>query len=213
MYKAGKFGFMARKIIGVTGTIGTGKSTAAKMLKSMGGKNVLVLDADRIAKKFLKKGSDSAKMVVQFFPDAVDARGDIDSKKLADAVFEKKSRLSMLNALVHPFVARAIRQRLEKFPEHIVILDVPLLVEADMLGIVDFLVVIDADKKSVIKRSKFPEKEISRRLASQLPFGEKMKISGKKLGAARVFAVDNSASRARTKEQLKFVWASIQRFK
>ena len=54
MYKAGKFGFMARKIIGVTGTIGTGKSTAAKMLKSMGGKNVLVLDADRIAKKFLK---------------------------------------------------------------------------------------------------------------------------------------------------------------
>ncbi len=204
---------MAQKIIGVTGTIGTGKTTAARVLKSFGGKGVLVLDADKIARKFLKKGSDSAKMAAQMFPDAVDSQGNIDAKKLADVVFSSKPKLGMLNSLVHPFVIRAVRQKLEKFHERIIVLDVPLLVEAGMLDIVDALIIAGADKKTVIKRSKFPKKEIERRSRHQMPPEEKLKIAKKKLGAARVFVINNARSRQNTREQVRAVWKAIEKLK
>ncbi|GEM_PF-5025891 len=204
---------MAQKIIGVTGAIGTGKTAAARMLKSFGGKSVLVLDADKIARKFLKKGSESSRAVAQFFPEAMGKKGDIDPKKLANVVFENKGKLSMLNSLVHPFVIRAIRQRLDKFSEHVIVLDVPLLVEADMLDIVDFLVIVDADKKAVVKRSKFSRKDIERRSAHQLPFEEKKNIAQKKLGNGKVFVINNSYSRQKTREQISAVWKAIEKLK
>ncbi len=200
---------MSQKIIAVTGTIGTGKSTAAGMLKSLGGKNVLLLDADRIAKKFLKRGGESAGMIAQLFPDAVDKSGKIDTRKLADAVFSSKTKLSMLNSLIHPFVIRAIKQKLEKFREKFVVLDIPLVIEADMLGIVDKLIIVNADKSAVIKRSKFSRKEIERRSSNQMPFEEKKKHAIKKLGDKNVFVVDNSSGLKKTREQVKSIWNAI----
>ncbi len=202
---------MARKTIGITGTMGTGKSTVARIIKSLGGKQVLLLDADRITRKFLKRGSDASKMVVQFFPDAMDEKGNIDRKKLADAVFSSKGKLGMLNSLIHPFVVRAVRQRLEKVREDFVVLDVPLLVEADMLGMVDALVIVDAEKSVVIRRSRFSRKEIERREASQMPLAQKKKLAVKKLGEKNVFVIDNSRSRGRTKECVKEIWKTISR--
>ena len=200
---------MVQKVIGVTGTIGTGKSTVSRMLKSFGKKGVLVLDADKIAKKFLKKGSDSSKMLAQMFPDVVDKKGFIDSKKLADVVFESKSKLSMLNGLIHPFVIRSVKQKLEKLKEKFVVLDVPLLIEADMLGIVDVLIIVNAEKTAVIKRSKFPKKELEKRLSHQMSFEKKKEEAVKKLGKDKVFIINNSLDIRKTKDQLKSVWQKI----
>ncbi|MBI4171096.1 MAG: dephospho-CoA kinase, partial [Candidatus Aenigmarchaeota archaeon] len=150
------------------------------------------------------------KMIAQFFPDAVDKKGNIKTKALADAVFNSKTKLSVLNSLVHPFVIRAIKQRLKKFKEKVVVLDAPLLIEADMLGIVDFLIIMNASKSAIVKRSKFTKKEIEHRSAHQMPFEEKKEHAIKKLGDKNVFVVDNSGDIKKTKEQLKAIWERIK---
>lgn len=200
---------MARKIIGVTGGMGTGKSTVARMFRQAAG-DAVIFDADKMARRFLKKGSDSAKMVAQFFPGAVDKKGSIDTKKLADAVFRSQPKLSLLNRLIHPLVVKAARQKLGAVKAKYVILDVPLLVEADMLGIVDAAIIVDAEKKAVTKRSKFQKKEIERRSAHQTPFEKKKEEAVKKLGQQNVFVVDNSGSRKQTKEQVKEIWERLK---
>jgi dephospho-CoA kinase len=159
---------MEKVVLGITGSMGAGKSTVAKIMKSFAGKNSLVLDADKIAKKFLKYGSDSSKIVAAMFPEVLDNKENIDNKKLANAVFNGNG-LQKLSSLIHPFVIRAIKQKMEKFKKNVIILDVPLLIEADMLDIVHKLIIVKAKKSAIIKRSKFEKKDLERRTAKQMP--------------------------------------------
>jgi dephospho-CoA kinase len=199
-----------KKIIGVTGTIGTGKSTVARMLKFLGRNDAVVLDADKIAHAFLKKNSDAAKIVASFFPEALDEHGLIIRDRLADCVFRNSKKLGMLNSIIHPFVIRAIRQKLEKLDKKFVITDVPMLIEANMLPVVDVLVLVNADKSQVIKRSRFSEKDLSRRLRKQMPFAGRKRQAIKTLGKDRVFIVNNSGDLKTTKKEVEKAWEKIR---
>jgi dephospho-CoA kinase len=203
---------MDKVVIGITGVMGSGKSSAAAILKKSIGKQAIVLDADKIAQRFLKKGSNEAKMIADFFPQSV-TKGNIDPKKLADIVFENNDKLSFLNSLVHPFVLRAIRQKIGDLNEKVIIIDVPLLIEAKMTSICNFIVIIEASEKEIAKRSKFTKKELRRRSALQMTSHEKTENAIKSIGKENVFIVNNSQSKGELKKEMNLIWQQIRKEK
>ncbi len=200
---------MKKTIIGITGAMGCGKSTVAKILWKSAG-SAIILDADKIAKKFLRPGSRTANEIAKFFPDAVTG-GKISTEKLAEDVFSSKKKLSYLNSLLHPLVERAIRQKLEKSREKVIILDVPLLLETGMQGIADVVIIVNAKKSAIVKRSKFRKYDINRRTSMQMSFAKKKLLAIKSLGEQNVFVIDNSDSIDRTKKDVMIAWNTIKK--
>lgn len=138
-------------LIGLTGGIGSGKSTVSEALARRG---AVVIDADRITRELQEPGQPVlAAMVERFGPGIVQADGTLDRQAVADIVFHDADALADLNGIVHPAVGTEIAQRLaaQVDTDHVVILDVPLLVESgrdDMAA----LIVVDTDPEVAVDR-------------------------------------------------------------
>ncbi len=138
-------------LIGLTGGIGSGKSTVSALLAERG---AVVIDADAIVHELQAPGQPVlAAMVEQFGPGILGPDGTLDRQAVADIVFSDTDALTALSAIVHPAVAAEIAQRMEAETQtdHVVVLDVPLLVESgrdDMAG----LVVVDVDPDLAVQR-------------------------------------------------------------
>jgi len=138
-------------IIGVTGGFGSGKSFIASLFKKRGAK---VIDADRLAHRALAKGSRTYKKIVGAFgKDILGAHGAINRKALAKEVFNNRKKLAWLNRIVHPGVIRAIKDRIKKAAaDDILVLDAPLICETNLMGLINFLVVVKSSRKNQIDR-------------------------------------------------------------
>ena len=138
-------------LIGLTGGIGSGKSTVSEEMARRG---AVVIDADRITRELQEPGQPVlAAMVDRFGPGIVQADGTLDRQAVADIVFHDADALADLNGIVHPAVGTEIAQRLaaQVDTDHVVILDVPLLVESgrdDMAA----LIVVDTDPEVAVER-------------------------------------------------------------
>lgn len=138
-------------LVGLTGGIGSGKSTVSAMLAEHG---AVVIDADAIVHELQAPGQPVlAAMVERFGAGILDDAGALDRQAVADIVFNDSAALADLNAIVHPAVGDEIARRLEaaSSTDGVVVLDVPLLVEsgrADMAG----LVVVDVDPDIAVRR-------------------------------------------------------------
>jgi dephospho-CoA kinase len=138
-------------LIGLTGGIGSGKSTVSALLAQRG---AVIIDADAITRELQQPGTavfDA--MVERFGPGIVAADGTLDRQAVADLVFSDPEALADLNKIVHPAVGVEIARRMteEADTDHLVVLDVPLLVESgrdDMAG----LVVVDVDPEVAVRR-------------------------------------------------------------
>jgi dephospho-CoA kinase len=98
-------------VIGLTGGIGSGKSTVAAILAGLG---AIVIDADKVGHDVYRPGTDGFRLVVEAFgPDVVGADGAIDRRRLGTRVFEDPAELRRLNALVHPLIGDEIRRRMQ----------------------------------------------------------------------------------------------------
>jgi len=208
------------KVIGLTGSFGTGKSFAASVFKSLGAK---VLDADMIARSVTAKGKIAHKKVLAAFGGGIIGKGrEIDRGKLAEIVFADKKALSRLNRIVHPEVISIIKRSIRKAGIHdVVVVDAPLLIEAGLDRFADILVVVKAPRKLQIERcmKKFnPQTEnrrggsfgrgqrsstmdrggVIRRIANQIPLKKKIEMAD--------FVVDNGGTRPETKKQIKRIW-------
>lgn len=120
------------EVIGLTGQIASGKSTVSAYLRQKG---FAVVDADEIAHEVIRRGGRAyAALVRQFGTEFVGAEGEIDRRKLGQAVFADPEKLAQLNAITHPCICAEIRARLAA-QRGTVFLDAPLLVQAglDML--------------------------------------------------------------------------------
>ena len=130
-------------LVGLTGGIGTGKSTLAALLTERG---ALVIDADRLGHEALMPGEPAWREVVDQFGDEVLAVGtmEIDRKALARIVFGDPAKLAALNAITHPVIMRKIADTMEAFrhTERIVILDAALIVELGLVDSLDVIVVV-----------------------------------------------------------------------
>ncbi|MDQ6697937.1 MAG: dephospho-CoA kinase [Actinomycetota bacterium] len=138
-------------LIGLTGGIGSGKSTVSAMLAERG---AAVIDADAIVHELQAPGQPVlAAMVERFGPGILGPDGALDRQVVADIVFSDTDALAALSAIVHPAVGAEIARRMEveASTDRVVVLDVPLLVESgrdDMAG----LVVVDVDPETAVRR-------------------------------------------------------------
>lgn len=192
------------KIIGVTGSFGTGKTYVASVFGNFGAK---VIDADRVAHSVLKKGSVAYREIVALFGGRVTGPGgDIDRKKLARIVFYDRKSLEFLNRVTHPGIIKKIKEIARRSGrDRIIVIDAPLLFEAKLENFVDYIVVVRVSLEKQVERcgKKFSLKksEVLKRIGSQMPLRKKIKRAD--------FVVDNDGTKAGTKRQVIKIWESI----
>lgn len=188
-------------LIGLTGGIGAGKSTVSAALTARG---AVVIDADAITRELQQPGEPVFKaMVARFGSGIVAADGTLDRAAVADLVFPDPAALADLNAIVHPVVGTEIARRLkdEAGSEHVVILDVPLLVESgrDDLG---GTIVVDCDPEIAIRRliehRGFREEDARARIARQVGREERL--------AHADFVIHNDGDLAELTPQIDACW-------
>ncbi|WP_456400191.1 dephospho-CoA kinase [Persephonella sp.] len=166
--------------VGLTGSIGTGKSTVCKLFKELG---AYVINADEIVHKLLKR-EDIKNRIKEKFGDVFDKEGNIDRKKLASIIFKNPEKKKELEKIIHPEVRKEIERELEKIkdtdPEGIVIVEVPLLIETGSYRDYDIVVVVYAPEDLQIKRlinKGFSEVEARERINSQIPIEKKVQFA------------------------------------
>ena len=137
--------------IGLTGGIGSGKSTAAARFAELG---ALVIDADALAREVVEPGTDGlAAVVAEFGEQVLDADGRLDRPALARLVFGDEAARGRLNAIVHPRVrTRAAGLIAAAPPGTVVVQDVPLLVETERAAAYDLVVVVEAPEQRRVQR-------------------------------------------------------------
>jgi len=191
-------------VVGLTGGIGSGKSTVSSLLAKKG---AVVIDADRIVHEVQAPGGAAFQPIVdRFGPDVVAPDGRLDRARLAAIVFADPEALSDLNKIVHPLVGQAIAERMqaEAATDHVVILDVPLLVESgrsDMAGLIVVDCPVDVAVTRAVARG-MDEADVRARIARQATREER-------LSKADV-VVDNSGSLADLRARVDEVWAWIE---
>lgn len=139
-------------VIGLTGGIGSGKSTVSALLAAKG---AVVVDADAMVREVQQPGTPVfAAMVERFGPGIVAADGTLDRAAVADLVFGDAEALADLNAIVHPAVGAEIARRMQALADtdEVVVLDVPLLVESRNAYPVAGLLVVDVDPEVAVRR-------------------------------------------------------------
>ncbi|GAB4434923.1 MAG: dephospho-CoA kinase [bacterium] len=169
--------------IAVTGVIGSGKSTVAKLLSELG---LTVIDADEISRSLTRKNTDVYHEIIETFgKEILNPDGEIDRKRLAEIVFSDPEKRRTLENIVHPAVKkernRIIAELEKKDKNAMVVLDIPLLFEAGMEKEADYIVLAYADERTLFervqKRDNMTYEEFSRRLKNQMPLSEKVKKS------------------------------------
>jgi dephospho-CoA kinase len=159
-------------VVGLTGGIGSGKSTFAALLAEQGAR---VVDADLLGREALQPGRPAWHSVVDQFGDEVLAHHSlqIDRKRLAEIVFADRDKLAALNAIVHPVIMKGIADTLDKLrnTDEIVILDAALILELGLSEGLDALVVVVADeslrKKRLAKERGMSDADIVARMRAQ----------------------------------------------
>ena len=138
--------------IGLTGGIGSGKSTVAEMFSNLG---ITVIDADIIAHQLTQSGTDSFKAIKQLLGEEfITKDGELDRKKIAQTIFSNPSKKITLEKILHPRIKQRMLQEIEQAKSsHYIILVIPLLLESDFTDLVDRIIVIDADDDLRIKRT------------------------------------------------------------
>ena len=172
-------------VIGVTGGIGSGKSTVTRILSDLGAH---VIDADKIAREVTKKGEPALQEIVKHFSaDILDENGELNRTSLADIVFSDNTKLEMLNAITHKYIVDNIIEKLNKFKEEykqdLVVLDVPIPVKHGFLDIVEEVWVVTSNKetriKRIMERSKISYDEAVKRIEAQKCEEEYIRLASK----------------------------------
>ena len=136
--------------IGLTGGIGSGKSTITALFAAHG---VPVIDADDIAHQLTHPGTPATTQILQAFgPDMADANGGIDRLRLARRIFLDPGARAQLEEILHPLILAEMMSRLERLDAPYCLLVIPLLVEAGLSGMVDRVLVADVDESTQIAR-------------------------------------------------------------
>jgi dephospho-CoA kinase len=192
------------KTIGLTGGIGSGKSTAARLLAELGAD---VIDADRVGHEVYLAGTQGWQRIVDCFGrSVVGADGEIDRKRLGAIVFADPKRLTELNSIVHPLIREEVRRRIAERraaqSTAPVVVEAAVLIEAKWFTLVDEVWLVVADRESIYQRIAaqrgLDRSAIEARIGSQLDDDERRRH-------AQV-VIDNSGSEGDLRAALTRLW-------
>lgn len=185
------------RIIGLTGGIGSGKSTVSSYLKEKG---YAIVDADQIAREIVEPGSPVLSQMVQAFgADILYENGALDRKRLGSIVFSDEEKKRILDGITHGEIESRIKESIRSFTGEVLILDVPLLFEAGMERYADEVWVVDAEDEvrisRVMDRDGFTSEEVRSRMKKQMSREEKRRRGDRVLS--------NSGSREKLYDQIE----------
>lgn len=189
-------------IIGLTGSIASGKSTVSRMLADMG---FPIVDADLIARLVVEPGTDTLKEIEAVFGSQVILpEGALNRAKLGELIFNDPESRQQLNNIIHPAIRREMLRQRDAFlaeGHKNVILDIPLLFESKLFNFADRILVVSVSEQNqlmrLMERNGLTEKEALARIGSQLPMSEK------EAGADAV--IFNNGTIEETKQQLMHI--------
>lgn len=190
--------------IGLTGGIGSGKTTVAQMLAERG---AVVIDADAISRELVEPGSPAlAELAAAFGPGIMRSDGSLDRGALARLAFAEPEGTERLNAVMHPRIRAESQRRLAAAASHgdagVVVYDMPLLLETGQQSLVDLVLVVDVPEETQLARAVgergLDTDDVRRRMAVQVSRAERL--------AAADIVIDNAGSLEATREQVARVW-------
>ncbi|MSO27131.1 MAG: dephospho-CoA kinase [Candidatus Nanopelagicales bacterium] len=190
--------------MGLTGGIGSGKSTVASLLAERG---AIVIDADAIARELVEPGEPAlGALVAEFGPRILTESGTLSRGELAKLAFSNPEATKRLNAIMHPLIRAESARRIETAPESaVVVYDMPLLVETKQLDLVDLVVVVDLPEWLQIERSVtsrgLDREDVERRMQAQASRDERLAIAD--------YVIDNSGSPAELKAAVAGLWSDL----
>lgn len=189
-------------LVGLTGGIGSGKSTVSEMLAARG---AVIVDADAIVREIQEPGSPVIDQLVEAFgPSVVDSSGALDRQAMANIVFTDPDALKKLNGIVHPAVGAEMNRRVldQRETHNVVVLDIPLLTENPREGL-QGRIVVDVPEELQIERlvefRGFSEDDARARMSRQATRAERLSKAD--------FVVDNSGTREDLVAQVDALWA------
>ena len=190
------------KIIGLTGGISSGKSTAARFLAELG---AVVIDTDKVGHEIYKPGTEAwQEVVASFGRQVLTASGEIDRKKLGKVVFGDAEALSKLNRITHPRIAEVVKTKLEEYRRQgikAVVIEVPLLIEAGWASMVDEVWVTVASEATVLERLRkagLTEEQAQARIRSQPPPEERLNHAD--------VVINNDGSLEELRDRVREMW-------
>jgi len=190
--------------VGLTGGIGAGKSTVARMLAERG---AVVIDADLIARELVEPGQPAlAELVEAFGPQVLRSDGSLNRGLLAHLAFGSPEATQRLNAIMHPRIARESARRIEAVHGvEVVVYDMPLLVETGQQDAVDVVVVVDVPEDEQMRRAVtfrgLGEEDVRRRMQAQAGRSERTGVAD--------YVIDNSGTLEQTREQVDALWRAL----
>ena len=188
-------------LVGLTGGIGSGKSTISSLLE---GKGAIIIDADAIVREVQLPGSAVlTELVAKFGAGVLAADGSLDRQAVANIVFTDPEALKALNAIVHPAVGKEMNRRMieQRTTDHVVILDIPLLTENPREGLQGKIVVdvpVEVQVERLVKYRGFDEADARARISRQATREQRL--------ATADFVVDNSGDLADLQPQIDKLW-------
>jgi dephospho-CoA kinase len=193
------------KLIGLTGGVGSGKSTVAAMLRDLG---AAVVDADEAAHAVYEPGTSGFEAVIREFGAGYVHNGRIDRGQLGELVFHDDEARRRLNSIVHPLVRGWMAERTGEAVERgaaAVVQDVPLLYESGLQGLYEVVMVVYAPEEMQVRRlvdgRGFTEARARAMIASQMSIDEKRKLAH--------HVIDNSGTREETRSQVERIWQEV----
>lgn len=195
------------KIIGLTGGIGSGKSTVAGFLAELG---AIILDADRVGHEVLKADTEVWREVMTAFSRQIlTPNGDIDRKKLGEIVFGNPELLSQLNQIMHPRMYNMVKAQIDEYQRQgvdVIVLEAPLLLEAGWTSLVGEVWVTIASGATVLRRLQeqigLSQQQSLARIRSQLPPEKRVKHAD--------VVIDTDCSLDEVKTKVTELWQKLK---
>ncbi len=194
--------------IGLTGSIASGKSTIARMFSALG---VHIIDTDVIARQVVAPGSSGlAKLTAEFGEQLLNDDGSLNRQLLGELIFADQGKRQRLNELLHPLIMSVAGEKMQKYgrqyPDGMVMVDVPLLIEANLLSWFDQIILVYVPVAVQLERLKARDRidaETARlKMSSQMSPEEKLKYAD--------FVIDNSGSLAASRTQVEKIFHCLQ---
>ncbi|MBU1153286.1 dephospho-CoA kinase [bacterium] len=192
-------------VVGLTGGIACGKTTVATIFREL---NLKVIDVDKIAKEVVLPYTETWKKIVETFKEDILSQDlSINRSKLAEIIFTSSEKRRLLDSITHPVILARIKEELVKFKEEeIVIIDIPLLFEAGMEGLINKIIVVSAERRLQIERlvekNKLSLKQAQDRINAQISLLEKAKKAD--------FIIYNNQGKEELKDEVKKVFKELK---